>query len=115
MNLNDIDYNAVIKSARLSGEDFVDIFIESKISTLLSNEGKRLEKAINGMIQGAGLRLISNKKTYYAYTNNLEENNLMNIAKELKVAAAGDINKKDKNAAGFKSLNSKEKTAENRF
>jgi TldD protein len=109
MNLNDIDYNAVIKSARLSSEDFVDIFIESKISTLLSNEGKRLEKAINGMIQGAGLRLISNKKTYYAYTNNLEENNLINIAKELKDAAAGDINKKDKKDAGFKSLNFNEK------
>jgi len=110
MNLNDIDYNAIIKSARLSDEDFADIFIESKISTLLSNEGKRLEKAINGMIQGAGLRLISNKKTYYAYTNNLEENNLINIAKELKEAAAVDINKKDYKNAGFvKSLNFNEK------
>ena len=109
MNLNDINFNKIINSARLSDEDFIDIFIESKISTLLSNEGKRLEKAINGMIQGAGLRLISNKKTYYAYTNNLEENNLINIAKELKDAAAGDINKKDKKDGGFKSLNFNEK------
>ena len=109
MNLNDINFNKIINVARLSDEDFIDIFIESKISTLLSNEGKRLEKAINGMIQGAGLRLISNKKTYYAYTNNLEENNLINIAKELKDAAVGDINKKDKKDGGFKSLNFNEK------
>ncbi|MHB1601241.1 MAG: TldD/PmbA family protein [bacterium] len=109
MNLSDINFNKIINSARYSDEDFVDIFIETKISTLLSNEGKRLEKAINGMIQGAGLRLISNKKTYYAYTNNLEENNLINIAKELKSAAVDDINKKNIKAGGLKSLNFNEK------
>ncbi len=87
MNLENINFNAVIDNAKISEEDFVDIFVETKISTLLSNEGKRLEKAVNGVIQGAGLRLISNKKTYYAYTNNLEENNLKKIAAELRQAA----------------------------
>ncbi|MHB8232154.1 MAG: TldD/PmbA family protein [bacterium] len=109
MKITDIDFNAIIKNARLSGEDFVDIFIESKVSTLLSNEGKRLEKAINGIIQGAGLRLISNKKTYYAYTNNLEENNLINIAKGLKEAARESVNEKVRKNGGLKSLNFNEK------
>ncbi len=109
MNISDINFNKIISIARYNEEDFIDIFIETKISTLLSNEGKRLEKAINGMIQGAGLRLISNKKTYYAYTNNLEENNLINIAKELKSAAGNDINKININDSRFKHLNFNEK------
>jgi len=109
MKITDIDFNAIIKNASLSGEDFVDIFIESKVSTLLSNEGRRLEKAINGIIQGAGLRLISNKKTYYAYTNNLEENNLINIAKGLKEAARKGINENGIKNEAPKPLNFNEK------
>ncbi len=91
MNLEDINFNAVIGKARLGKDDFIDIFIETKVSTVLSNESKRLEKAINGLIQGAGVRLISNKKTYYAYTNNIEESNLLRIAGELNEAALSDI------------------------
>jgi len=87
MDIENMNFNSIIANAKVNEEDFVDIFIESKASTLLSNEGKRLEKAISGIIQGAGLRLISNKKTYYAYTNNLNEKNLIQIAKNLKKAA----------------------------
>ncbi len=109
MKITDLNFNAIFKSAFLNEEDFADIFIETKVSTLLSNEGKRLEKAINGVIQGAGLRLISNKKTYYAYTNDIEENNLIKIAKGLKEAASMGVNEKSKKSAAFKPLNFKEK------
>lgn len=109
MKLTDLDFNSIIKNAALSCEDFVDIFIESKVSTLLSNEGRRLERAINGVIQGAGLRLISNKKTYYAYTNNLEENNLINIAKGLKEAARKGIKENGIKNEAPKFLNFNEK------
>jgi TldD protein len=108
MNLSGMNFNKIINSACHSKEDFVDIFIETRVSTLLSNEGKRLEKAINGTIQGAGLRLISNKKTYYAYTNNLEESNLLNIAGELKTAALQGFAQDDKEN-GLKLLNFNEK------
>lgn len=87
MDLANLDFSNIIANAKGSEDDFTDIFIESKVSTLLSNEGKRLEKAISGITQGAGIRLISNKKTYYAYTNNLDGKNLIQIAKSLKEAA----------------------------
>jgi hypothetical protein len=62
MNIEDINFKAVIDNARIGSDDFIDIFIESKVSTVLSNESKRLEKAIKGLILGAGIRLISIKK-----------------------------------------------------
>ncbi len=66
MDITNLNFSKIFANASSNEDDFVDIFIESKVSTLLSNEGKRLEKAISGIIRGAGLRLISNKKTYYA-------------------------------------------------
>ena len=111
MNVTDLNFDAIFRSARLSEDDFADIFIESKASTLLSNEGRRLEKAINGIVQGAGLRLISNKKTYYAYTNNMEENNLLKIAKGLKEAALSDTDGTGGASPGLKVLNFNEKKA----
>ncbi|MDA8053730.1 MAG: TldD/PmbA family protein [Deltaproteobacteria bacterium] len=90
MDIANLNFSKIFANASSNEDDFVDIFIESKVSTLLSNEGKRLEKAISGITQGAGLRLISNKKTYYAYTNNLDEKNLMQIGKSLKEAAYDD-------------------------
>ena len=98
MNLEDINFKAVIDNARIGADDFIDVFIENKVSTVLSNESKRLEKAIKGLILGAGIRLISNKKTYYAYTNNIEESNLLNIASRLKKAALSDIKNNEGNA-----------------
>ena len=90
MDITNLNFSKIFANASNNEDDFVDIFIESKASTLLSNEGKRLEKAISGITRGAGLRLISNKKTYYAYTNNLDEKNLMQIGKSLKEAAYND-------------------------
>ena len=98
LNLEDINFKAVIANARIGADDFIDVFIENKVSTVLSNESKRLEKAIKGLIQGAGIRLISNKKTYYAYTNNIEEINLLNIASQLKKAALSDIKNSEGNS-----------------
>lgn len=91
MKITDLNFDSILRRAMLNDDDFADIFIESKVSTMLSNEGRRLEKAVNGVIKGAGIRLISNKKTYYAYTNNLYENNLERIAGELRNAAISDI------------------------
>lgn len=91
MDITNLNFSKIFANASNNEDDFVDIFIESKASTLLSNEGKRLEKAISGITYGAGLRLISNKKTYYAYTNNLDEKNLMQIGKSLKEAAYNDL------------------------
>ncbi len=114
MTITDLNFEGILKNAYLNKDDFVDIFIESKVSTLLSNEGKRLEKAINGVIQGVGLRLISNNKTYYAYTNNLEEKKLMQIAGDLREAARSDV---DKSGGGtvFKPLNFNEKKPKTDF
>lgn len=86
-NLENLDFGKIFKSVSSLSDDFVDIFIETRVSTLLSNEGKRLEKAVNGITQGAGLRLISGNKTYYAFTNNITEANLLSIAGSLKKAA----------------------------
>ncbi len=111
MDVTDLNFNAILANASNNEDDFADIFIESKASTLISNEGRRLEKAISGITMGAGIRLISNKKTYYAYTNNLDEKNLVQIAKNLKAAACN----KPHDTFGFITLNFNEKRPKTDF
>ncbi len=106
----DIDFNKIFKIIRTSEDDFIDIFIESNISNFLSNENKKLEKAISGVSGGAGLRLISEKKSYYAFTNNIDEKNLLEIGKNLNKIAKTNRTDKDFNNLDLNFKKSETKT-----
>ena len=95
MQVDNIEFDKIFKIIGTSGDDYIDIFFESNISNFLSNENKKLEKAISGVSGGAGLRLISEKKSYYAFTNNIDEKNLLEIGKNLNKIAK--TNRKNNN------------------
>ncbi|HAO94107.1 MAG TPA: peptidase C69, partial [Deltaproteobacteria bacterium] len=44
------------------------------------SEENRIEKVITGRDRGCGVRVIANLKTYYAYTNDLTEKGLIEVA-----------------------------------
>jgi len=100
--LQNVDPFRVIKAALGQGGEYADIYIEETANTSIVAEEKRIEKVITGRDRGAGIRVIANLKTYFAYTNDTSEKGLLEVAAVVakgvrKGEPAGDINltKKD--------------------
>ena len=70
----------VINAALARGGDFADLYFEDGRSTSIICEDNRIEKVLAGRDRGCGIRVISNFKTYYAYTNDLTETGLLEAA-----------------------------------
>lgn len=70
----------ILKAALTNGGEYADIYIEDTANTSIVAEENRIEKIINGRDRGAGIRVIANLKTYYAYTNDLTEKGLLEVA-----------------------------------
>ncbi len=77
----------VLKAALKNGGEFADIYVEETVNTSVVCEDKKIEKAVYGIDSGAGIRVIANLKTYYAYTNDLAEGALLEAA----FAVAGGV------------------------
>ncbi|MCX7780934.1 MAG: TldD/PmbA family protein [Negativicutes bacterium] len=70
----------VLAAALRHGGDFADIFIERKVSTMISCEADRIERIKTGTDVGAGVRVICGDTTAYAYTNDLSLEELLRVA-----------------------------------
>jgi len=64
------------------GGEYADVFVESRSVTSLILEDSRLEKIITGNETGAGIRLLYNGKTSYAFSNDLSARALLLAAAE---------------------------------
>lgn len=72
----------IISAAMSNGADFAEVFVEDKKNTNILFSDGRLENALVGNDFGVGIRIIKNFNTVYAFTNDVIEENLINIAKE---------------------------------
>ncbi|MGE5544876.1 MAG: TldD/PmbA family protein [Bacillota bacterium] len=79
----------VIKEALKRGGDFAEIYVEEKDVTGIVCEDNQIEKVNSGRESGAGIRVISNGNTAYAYTNDLSEDGLLKTASIVAHAASG--------------------------
>ncbi|MBI5887483.1 MAG: TldD/PmbA family protein [Deltaproteobacteria bacterium] len=70
----------ILRAALKNGGDFADIYVEETVNTSVVCEDHKIEKAICGIDRGVGIRVISNLKTYYVYTNDVTEGALLDIA-----------------------------------
>src|SRR3970040_33334 len=70
----------ILKAALKRGGDFADIYMEETVNTSIVCEEDRIEKVISGRDRGIGLRVIFDFKTAYAYTNDLTEKGLLELA-----------------------------------
>jgi TldD protein len=97
----------IIKRALKNGGDFGELYLEDTQSTSISCEEDRIEKVLSGRERGCGVRVLSNLKTFYAFTNDLTEKGLLKVAGIVAEAVKGDgevgeINLMDRNVAeGF--------------
>ncbi len=81
--MNDIDYSKILKSALSRGGEYADLYIEHTVPTAIALEDGKIEKVVSGIESGAGLRVITGFRTIYAYTNDLAEKALLNLAAEV--------------------------------
>ncbi|MGE5398400.1 MAG: TldD/PmbA family protein [Chitinophagales bacterium] len=80
----------VIEEALKRGGDFAEIYVEEKVLTGMLCEDNKIEKVNSGREAGAGVRVVTAGNTAYAYTNDLSEEGLMQIARTASHVAAGD-------------------------
>src|SRR3972149_8350931 len=83
-----INCQRVLREALSGGGEFADMFLETKQTTSIIMEDNKIEEVLTGFEQGAGIRVISDFKTFYAYTNNLTEKDLFQVASALKQAVS---------------------------
>ena len=78
----------VLKKTLSNGGEYADIFMEQRSTNAVQMEDNRVEKVISGARAGVGIRLISNWRTAYAYSNDFSESVLMGLASEVSKAAS---------------------------
>jgi TldD protein len=93
----DVDFSAVLKKALGRGGDFADVFIEQSSPLSIVCEDNRIEKVVSGLDQGAGVRLVFDRKTAYAYTNEVTTESLLELADTVRRAGAGDLHEPSMN------------------
>ena len=70
----------ILKEALKEGGEFADLFFEQTYSVVVVCEEDRIEKMISGQDIGVGLRVFFDGRTFYSFTNRLEEEDLLRLA-----------------------------------
>ncbi|MBI4690045.1 MAG: TldD/PmbA family protein [Nitrospirae bacterium] len=73
----------ILKKTLSSGGEYADVFVEYRKPTLVQLEDDKIEKISSGIDSGIGIRLISDKKTFYAFSNDMSEKALLELADSL--------------------------------
>ncbi len=93
--LQDIDAPRILKKALKNGGDYAEIYFENTHTTQIIAEQGRIEKAVGGLDQGIGIRVLYGGKTAYAYTTDLRQKGLEELAETVATAVKGDSFNKD--------------------
>jgi TldD protein len=89
--LDSMDIAKILRRSLSGGGEFADIYFEEGSSTSIVCEDDRIERVITGTDRGAGIRVIADLRTWYAYTNEITETSLMNLAETVSKAVKGKL------------------------
>ena len=81
--------NQLLDIALQQGGDFAEVFVEDSRNNTLTLEDSRIEKVRSGHDLGVGIRVITDDKISYAYTDDLTESSLKKTAKTAGAANSG--------------------------
>ena len=93
--LDHFDIPKILKASLKNGGDFADFFYEYVQPTSIVWEDGKIEKIISGIDVGVGIRVIYNNKTAYAYTNQVTNKGLFELADAVSYASRGKDFEKD--------------------
>lgn len=89
--LDDSLMSRVLQEALRKGGDFAEIYVEEKLLSSIICEDNKIEKVNSGREIGAGIRVVTRGNTAYAYTNDLSEKNLLELARTAAHVAQGAV------------------------
>jgi len=72
-----------LKRVMSRGGQYADIFLENKRTSSIHLEDNKIEKVVSGVDSGVGIRVISGDRTAYAFSNDLSEDSLIELADTL--------------------------------
>ena len=79
---------SILRAALARGGALSELFFEETASTRISYEGGRVDRVIDGIDRGCGLRVIFENRQVYGYTTDLSEHALMALAETLSSAVS---------------------------
>lgn len=82
-------YLNILNTALSTGGDYAEIYIEEKISQVVSIENGKVDASTVGKTFGAGLRILQGVNSVYGYTNDVSSKGLLELAKSLSNSFSG--------------------------
>src|SRR5215831_4243728 len=80
-NLTTRDLEAYLNEALSRGGDYADLYFEYRINHSIVLEEQIIKSATKGVNLGVGVRVISGEKTGYAYSDDLNRENILKAAR----------------------------------
>jgi TldD protein len=87
--LSELRVTPILSTLLSRGGEYGELFYEEVRSLTVLLEDGRIERVSSGTDRGAGIRLIHREKTFYAYTNEVDERVLLSLAGDLSRYAEG--------------------------
>ncbi len=87
--LDKMDIAGILRRALAGGGEFADLYFEEGASTAVVCDDGRIEKVLAATERGVGLRVIANLATAYAFTNDVTESSLLELAETVSSAVQG--------------------------
>lgn len=82
------DLESAVRSLVTAGGEFADVFYEERTGTTVVFENGRVDRIRQGIDKGIGIRIVRDKRTFYAYSTDLSSRSLNDTVSSL-VTAAG--------------------------
>ncbi|MDH4222950.1 MAG: TldD/PmbA family protein [candidate division Zixibacteria bacterium] len=89
-SLSDEDFKKILQVALSRGGEFAEIYLQHLIRTEIQLDEDKIKSFTYGIIQGAGIRVISKEKTGYAFSDDLSFPNLKEAAEASAHIASSD-------------------------
>src|SRR5882672_1408905 len=80
-NVTNSDLEAYLGEALSRGGDYADLYFEYRINHSIVLEEQIIKSATKGVNLGVGVRVISGEKTGYAYSDDLNRENILKAAR----------------------------------
>ena len=87
--LETFDMQRIIRQALANGGEFADVYYEEGAATVVVCDDGKIEKVLAGSDRGVGIRVISDLRTAYAFTNEITEESLLSLAATVSRAVRG--------------------------
>jgi TldD protein len=98
--LETIDSAAILRQALANGGEFAEIYFEEGHATQIVAEDGKIEKVLSSSDRGVSIRVISDFRTAFGYTNDITEKSLRELAATVSRGVKGKIFDRDIVIAG---------------